>query len=111
MFVGYSWLIYLTTSYALVQGKPLIIRICDGEIMHKIMPAEKINGGIIAGYYIFVFGALILAFVGFYLLNHWQVKRRVRRGMEPDYYACGLDIFRNVADEWRRPRAIEPEDE
>ena len=100
-FVGYSWLIYLFTPYAAVRGKPLIINISDAGILTKVLAPEQINVGVKIGYYIFAIGTLLLLMAGFYLLNYWQAKRRIKAGVLADYDVKGLAIFTNVADEWR----------
>lgn len=103
VFVGYSWLIHLTTPYSEVRGKPLIIRICDGDILLRVFSADAINVGLRIGYYIFAIGGLCALLAGFYLLNHILAKRRETRGLPIDYYATDRAIFRNLVDEWRRP--------
>lgn len=107
-FVGYSWLIYSCTPYAAVRGKPLIINITDGGILTKVFAPEQINVGIRIGYYIFAVGILVLLLVGFYLLNYWQVKRRVKVGLPPACDPKGLAIFTDLVGEWRRSEGPKP---
>lgn len=94
VFVGYSWLIYKTTDYAAVMGKPIIINITDGGIVQTMLGADPSNVGVKIGYYIFAITLFVLMAAGFFLLSHWQSKRRRKKGLPEDYFASGLDIYR-----------------
>lgn len=93
VFVAYSWLIYKTTPYEQVIGKPIIIKITDGSILTYVVAPEKINAGWLALYYVAAVLLLCLIIVGFYALNMWQCKRREKRGLPVDAFARGVKIF------------------
>lgn len=102
IFVAYSWTIHTCTPYSAVMGKPLIIRITDGDILLKVFPAEKINVGYTIVYYIFAVGVLLAIMAGFYWLNYLSMKRRAKKGLPLDYYASDWRILTDVPSEWRR---------
>jgi len=102
IFVAYSWVIHTCTPYTEVMGKPLIIRITDGDILLKLFAAEQITVWYKVVYYIFAISAVFAMMAIFYGLNYWQMKRRVKRGLPQDYYVGDWRIFTEVPAEWKR---------
>ena len=83
--VGYSWVIYLFTDYVNQVDKPLIVQMTDGEIM-SWLGIEGLTPLHYVCYYIAVVILLALTMSGVYLLNHWQCRRREKKGLVVDYF-------------------------
>lgn len=82
--VLYSWLIHLFTDYSIVEGKPVIIEITDGTILDRVFTSYPAIAKVV--YFICALALFLLILFGFYLLNAFSVKRRVKSGLKVDCY-------------------------
>lgn len=87
LMVGYSWLIYAFTDYAAVEGKPLIIKITDGQILQFLFPdSAALAGWQLAIYYICCVIVLAGVIAAFYGINRLGIKRRRKLNFDDDCF-------------------------
>lgn len=93
--VGYSWLLYGTTNYGALYGKPIIIKITDGSILEPLTHKAELEPWALALWVVGALSLLALLVAGFFLLNRWQSKRREKKGIPADNFPPKwLDTFK-----------------
>ncbi len=101
LMVGYSWLIYGCTNYSQTEGKPIIIKITDGQILQFLFPqGASLLGWQLALYYVGVCVALCAFIAAFYGLNAYGIKYRRKHSLNED---CFPDKLTDAFEISRKP--------
>jgi len=86
VYLIYVWAICKYTPYVSVNGKPYILSIVDGSILQQILGTEHIQLWTYCAYLAVCVASIILLMIIFQIINDINAKRRVRIGLQLDYF-------------------------
>lgn len=80
--IGYAWIIYSTTDYALYYDTPIIIQVSSGTILSWLDPTMNLSVGLRVGTVLIELVIVTSAFIGIYALNGVLYKYRINKTIQ-----------------------------
>ena len=84
--LAYAWAIHLFSSYGKTASRPLICRICTGEILTTILPNLVVDAKFTTIWLCVTTPVFFIYVTLFYLLNNVCANRREKHGIAGDYF-------------------------